>query len=286
MEKLASVLSNIIPGEAPQPREEFTPEQIADIKAKREKEADEMEKMKLAKVMERVANDVRRQERIFPDLSIKAIYDRHVKILIEIANMICLRGQRRTLEIDEYNKKILRFLLYYFNNCPLAETVFEDKDYKLEKNLLIMGKVGTGKTLLMQIFSEYLRYTNNPNFFHNVSVTEMVNYYTIHNNLDRYTYNEENSTGFKPSPVNICLNDIGVDNGKHFGQDTKIMTTNFLHARNEIWTASAPDIRKFTHLTTNLDKKQLEKEYEDGFGRLTDRFKTYNIIALKGTSRR
>ena len=33
----------------------------------------------------------------------------------------------------------------------------------------------------------------------------MINYYTLHNNLDRYTFNEEENKGFQCKPVNICL---------------------------------------------------------------------------------
>ena len=124
-------------------------------------------------------------------------------------------------------KNMLRFLLYYFNDCPLAEEVFPERGYKLHKNLLIQGGVGVGKTLLMQIFSEYLRRTNNPRFFHNVSVTQMVNYYTIHNNLDRFTYFEEESKGFQCKPENVCLNDIGIQDRTFFGMDTGLLTDEF-----------------------------------------------------------
>lgn len=265
---------------------ELTPEQIAEVEAKRKREAAELERMRLDKVLVKVRSDVEKQKRAFPDLTNEQIYIYHSKVLVHIANKICLRQQRRKLEIDGDNKLIFKFLLYYFNDCPLAETVFPGKHYKLEKNLLITGKAGVGKTLMMQIFSEYLRYTDNPNFFHNLSVTQMVNYYTIHSNLDRYTYNEENSTGFMPNPVNVCLNDIGLESRLHYGQDTKILTNDFLHARNEIWTQSAPDRRKFAHLTTNLSIAQLKEEFKDAFGRLVDRFKTYNVIELKGSSRR
>lgn len=265
---------------------ELTPEQIEQVRQKRLKEAAELEATRLNKVLDKVYRDVQRQQKKFPDLTNPVIYQYHAQVLVRIANDICLRQQRRKFEIDGENRDLLRFLLYYFNDCHLAEEVFPDKDYKLEKNLLIMGKAGAGKTLMMQIFSEYLKYTDNPNFFHNLSVTQMVNYYTIHNNLDRYTYNEENSTGFMPQPVNICLNDIGMQSRLHYGQDTKILTIDFLHARNEIWTQSAPDRRKFAHLTTNLSIAQLKEEFKDDFGRLIDRFKTYNVIELKGTSRR
>lgn len=212
------------------------------------------------------------------------VYSAHSAFVMHIANNIVLAPQRRKFIVDDNNRDVLRFLLYYFNNCPLAEEVFPGRGYKLHKSILIQGGVGVGKTLLMQIFSEYLQRTNNPRFFWNLSVTQMVNYYTIHNNLDRFTYNEEECRGFKCNPQNVCLNDIGIQDRTFFGMDTGLLTDEFLHARNEIWTQYG----KFAHLTTNLDNNELQKRFKrnDGFGRLVDRFKTYNVIPLMGKSRR
>lgn len=212
------------------------------------------------------------------------VYSAHSAFVRHIANNIVLAPQRRKFIVDDNNRDVLRFLLYYFNNCPLAEEVFPGRGYKLHKSILIQGGVGVGKTLLMQIFSEYLQRTNNPRFFWNLSVTQMVNYYTIHNNLDRFTYFEEESRGFKCNPQNVCLNDIGIQDRTFFGMDTGLLTDEFLHARNEIWTQYG----KFAHLTTNLDNNELQKRFKrnDGFGRLVDRFKTYNVIPLMGKSRR
>ena len=212
------------------------------------------------------------------------VYSAHSAFVMHIANNIVLAPQRRKFFVDDNNRDVLRFLLYYFNNCPLAEEVFPGRGYKLHKSILIQGGVGVGKTLLMQIFSEYLQRTNNPRFFWNLSVTQMVNYYTIHNNLDRFTYNEEECRGFKCNPQNVCLNDIGIQDRTFFGMDTGLLTDEFLHARNEIWTQYG----KFAHLTTNLDNNELQKRFKrnDGFGRLVDRFKTYNVIPLMGKSRR
>mgnify|MGYP001025825247 CR=1 FL=1 len=267
-------------------KDELTPEIIAQVEAKRQREAAEAARLKIEPVIKRVICDARKQVTQFENLSDTATFNAHSNLVVQIANTICLAGQRRKFVIDEHNSKVLRFLLYYFNNCPLAEQVFPGDGHKLEKHILLMGEVGTGKTLMMQIFSEYLKYTNNPNFFHNVSVTQMVNYYTIHNNIDRYLYNEENSVGFACKPVNLCLNDIGVENRPFYGIDTKTIVNDFLHARNEIWTMTAPERRKFAHLTTNLDVERLTKEFDDGFGRLADRFKTYNVLYLTGESRR
>lgn len=266
--------------------ENLTPEIIASVEAKRKREAEEAAAMLLQPIVNRIVADARKAVKSFPDMTDKATFTAHSRLVIYIANKICLAGQGRQFIVDEHNRDVLRFLLYYFNNCPLAESVFPGKKHKLHKHILLMGNVGTGKTLMMQIFSEYLRYTNNPNHFHNASVTEMVNYFTIHNNIDRYVYNEEGSRGFQCKPVNLCLNDIGVELRPFYGIDTKQIINDFLHARNEIWTMTAPDQRKFAHLTTNLDKAKLLEVFADGFGRLADRFKTYNIIKLTGESRR
>lgn len=232
-------------------------------------------------VMARVLNDVRKAEQKRQLLEIPEVYQAHARLLVTIANKV-LAYQHRKFVIDDNNRDVLCFLLYYFNDCPLAEKVFPERGYKLHKHIMLHGNVGTGKTLLMEIFSEYLHYTGNPNFFYNLSVTQMINYYTLHNNLDRYTFNEEENKGFQCKPVNICLNDIGVQTTTFYGMDTKVLTDEFLHARNEIWS----QYHLKAHVTTNLSIEQLKKKYADGFGRLIDRFKTYNVIPLGGESRR
>ena len=250
---------------------------------------EEKERAKLAKIgvetvntiFGRVLNDMHKAEKKRQLLEIPAVYHAHSKLFLQIANKV-LAYQHRAFVIDDNNREVLRFLLYYFNDCPLAEEVFPGRGYKLHKHIMLQGNVGTGKTLLMEIFSEYLRYTGNPNFFYNLSVKQMINYYTLHNNLDRYTFNEEENKGFQCKPVNICLNDIGVQTTTFYGMDTNVLTDEFLHARNEIWS----QFHLKAHVTTNLSIEQLKEKYKDGFGRLIDRFKTYNVIPLGGNSRR
>lgn len=224
----------------------------------------------------------------YPDLSNPNVYKAHVQMIMYIANEIVLAPQRRRFVVDEHNHDVLRFLLYYFNECPLAEEVFPDRGYKLHKNIMLQGGVGVGKTMLMQIFSEYLKRTKNPRFFNNVSVTEMVNYYSIHNHIDSFLYNIRDTRTFQGAPVNLCLNDIGVENRPFYGIDTLTVTNDFLHARNEIWSNSGDFERKFAHLTTNLSTAQLKEKFglKDSYGRIIDRFKTYNIIPITGESRR
>lgn len=265
--------------------EGFTEEQIRQVEEKRKHDA-EATWGRVQNFANIIAANMHKQRKQFDDLTNREVFTAHWQLLMYIANNVCLAPQRRKFVVDDNNRDVLCFLLYYFNDCELAEKVFPGKGYKNHKNLLVMGNVGTGKTMMMQLFSEYLRATNNPNVFHNVSVTQMTNYFTIHNNIDRYTYNEEESRGFQSKPVNLCLNDIGVDNRPFYGIDTTVIVEDFLHARNEIWTQTAADSRKFAHLTTNLTVAQLKEKFADSFGRLEDRFKTYNVIKLTGESRR
>ena len=241
--------------------------------------------IQIVNVIRQADKDRQEAARAYPDLTDPAIYDLHSRLFIHIANEIVIAPQRRQFIVDDNNKEVLRFLLYYFNNCPLAEEVFPGRGYKLHKNIMLQGGPGVGKTMIMQCFSEYLRRINSPRYFQNLSVTPMVNYYTIHNNLDRYTFFEEESPGFMPRPLNVCLNDVGLNDNKVFyGMNTSVLTDDFLLARNDVWASYG----KFAHITTNLDNNALEKRFTQGddYGRLVDRFKTYNVIPITGTSRR
>ena len=204
----------------------------------------------------------------------------HRDLIIELGNAYTGR-ENRTFEIDENNSKVLSFLLYYFNGCRYAERVFSDESYKVHKNLLLVGAPGTGKTLILQIFADYLKLTCNPNAFENLSVTQMMNYYKIHGHIDLYTYNENQSKGFKPNPFNICLNDVGLEteNQKSYGTSLDSVIDEFLYARYEIY----QQYGKKYHITSNL----CTDEFKERFGkRLVDRFKTFNVIPLCGESRR
>lgn len=215
------------------------------------------------------------------DLEDSEEYRLHARMITETGNTLMLR-EFSSFQIDDYNRDVLRFLTYYFNGCKLAESVFPNEDYKIHKNLLIVGEPGTGKTMLMQIFSEYLRATKNDNYFVNVSLTQLMNYYKMHSHIDKYTYNESaNEKAFEGSPFNICLNDLGLmaESQKCFGTMLTQVTDEFLFARYEIYQQTG----KRYHITSNLAVKDLKARFEQ---RLVDRFKSFNVIELHGGSRR
>ena len=218
----------------------------------------------------------------FDDLMNEEPYKQHADMIIAIGTFLLAR-ERKNFVVDENNKQILRFLLLYFNECKEAENIYPGKGYKLHKSLILCGNVGVGKTLLMQVFGEYLKRTGNPNAFHNISVTQMINYYKQHEHLDLYTYNEAGRKGYDGcQPENLCLNDMGLQTTQHFGQDTKQLVMDFFHARTEVFN----QYYMKTHVTTNLTPLEIKNYFNDEYGRLVDRLKFYNIIHMTGESRR
>ena len=176
----------------------------------------------------------------------------------------------------------MSFLTYYFNGCLEAEKIFPDEDYKIHKNLLLIGEPGTGKTMLMQVFADYLRLTGNVNQFQNISATQLMNYYKINSHIDKFTFNElAHPERFEGDPFNVCLNDLGLqtENQRSYGTLLTQVTDEFLFARYEIYQQTG----KRYHITSNLTVKDLKERFED---RLVDRFKSFNVIELRGSSRR
>lgn len=209
------------------------------------------------------------------------IYNLHAKLLVACANSILSR-HGKSFVIDDDNKAILRFLLYYFNGSTLALDMFPDADYRLDKNIMLVGSVGAGKTLLMDAFALYLQKTNNQRKFTAISQTQLLNHYKQRNNIDYYTFNTADSRSFEGRPFSLCLNDMGLRTQRFYGTDTEIVIEEFLYARYEIW----EQFGKWTHITTNLDKQEISSLFQDAHNRLADRFKMFNVIHLKGNSRR
>lgn len=221
------------------------------------------------------------------DLSNPEEYELHCRLFKDMADSYTRREGRRFV-IDENNSKVLRFLLYYFNNCPLAEEVFPGENYSLRKNILLCGKPGTGKTLMMQVFANYLRETGQPAAFRNMSVTELLNYRKVNGHIDFYTFNTLRAENRQNdlvmdggAPFNVCVNDLGIttEQQKSYGTELTSVIDEFLFARYEIYQQWG--IRY--HVTSNMSAKIIMSRFES---RIADRFKCFNVIPLGGESRR
>jgi hypothetical protein len=130
----------------------------------------------------------------------------------------------------------------------------------------------------MQIFSQYLRLLNGHLRYENIGATELVNYHKKFGHINFYTYNcFENAKG---RPASFCLNDLGIcENQKVYGTDMKAIIDEYLYSRYEIWINDG--IRY--HVTANMTIDEIKQNYDM---RLFDRFKAFNVLILKGDSRR
>lgn len=208
-------------------------------------------------------------------------FTEHALFVKAIGDML-LEREGREFMIDDNNKSLLRFLLYYFNGSNKCEdiTFIPGVKTSVSKNLILFGQPGTGKSLLMKIFSHYTNEMKLPLAYRCTGVTELMNYYKQYGHINPYTYNSAGEINPAPQPQLYCLNDIGLDvlNQKNYGTNMELIIDEWLYSRYEIWLNSG--YRFF--ITTNQTFEEL-MQYDK---RIVDRFKSCNIIPVTGESRR
>jgi len=171
-------------------------------------------------------------------------------------------------QIDDSNRQVIADLFNYFLKIP--------GNLDLRKGLWLEGEIGTGKSSLMQIFSKFMIARFDGFLIHICS--HVANEYSIHGDLDKYTYNQ---TGYCGEPVSMCFDELGRESipANHFGQKLNVMQ-HILHIRYSLWQTDGVK----TFITTNLDADGVEKLYDD-FIR-DRRHEMFNIIILTGKSKR
>jgi hypothetical protein len=173
------------------------------------------------------------------------------------------RGE--TLVIDDNNREALTQLTMYFSNNP-------DFNGDLKKGILLCGGVGTGKTLMMEIFSCFSRDTMfEIEDMKKIARDAQVNGVEV---LSEYTQ------GIK------CYDDVGfetisVNYGNKICMFTELVNVNY----NKFQKTG-----KISHITTNLGF-----ETDFGFGYFKDKYdirvfdrvkQMYNVITIHGDSKR
>jgi hypothetical protein len=190
-------------------------------------------------------------------------FNAYCNFLLEIA-----REKQPQFVIDEYNKEVFRKLCLYFWQHPDFET---EGHGSLNKGILLVGGVGTGKTWLINLFRR-----------------NVIGDYSVWNTndiADEYQHNgiggltEQfigNSEAKMPS---IAFDDLGSERTsvKHMGNELNAMERVIL-ARYRY--------RNYhrTHFTSNLNGDQIEEAYGT---RVRSRLREMvNFITLKGNDRR
>lgn len=182
--------------------------------------------------------------------------DNYLKLFLIQANKIILsRNIAREFEITKYNKEVINQIYHYLTG---NEQKFNGSIYK---GIMLVGRNGIGKTLILKAYCEIIRLLNNIIIFQ------------IHSKKLQSVIEKNNIEYFEKRPM--FIDDIGKESLQIVDYGTKIMPVADLIALRY-------DNGALTFTTCNYNMQTLE----DFYGKTTtDRFKEmFNIIELGGES--
>jgi len=172
-----------------------------------------------------------------------------------------------TFEVNDINKNILKELLMYFSGS-------DSFNGSLKKGIMLVGDIGTGKSLLFKIFKRYTSEILRVNSFQYFSTQEI----TDNVNISGVDYLQAFNDNFG-NPITCYIDDIASKNEviKHYGTEVNTIEQ-LLSIRYNVFTR----YRKLTHTTSNKYPSELTNVYEK---RIIDRMvEMFNILELPGKS--
>lgn len=179
---------------------------------------------------------------------------------------VCLlsRNQNKNFIIDENNEPVIKQLYYYLTN----NSSFSGD---LTKGILLQGKYGCGKTILLETYS----------IFHN----HIVKRFCLNYPLFLFIKSVELQEQIRKQSVNMFVRrPLIID---EFGRESKTIQEygNIIRPISELLSLRS-DAGTLTHGTTNFILKTLASDKFYG-GMIGDRLKTmFNFITVPGESRR
>lgn len=219
------------------------------------------------------------------------------KVVAEVAPVRYTKDQLKTFlkklpdfDIDEDNEAIIDLLCLYFTEDPAFEQMHDQngKVYSLKKGIILVGPVGTGKTMLMELFRNNQKYSYQTVTCQDVEAAYAKNGPDIHPQngapgLKKYFVNtglpSKNQYGHQT--IGYLFDDLGQErtNTKYYGTERNVM--------EEVLTQRYKNgMFDSTHITTNLTAVQIRETYGV---RVADRMRQmFNLIAfdIQAKSRR
>lgn len=195
-------------------------------------------------------------------------WDMHSKGIFNIAKSL-----EPKFVVNENNKRILRLLLLYFTGSK-DFTAFATElgiiEPSLNKGLMMVGGVGTGKSLLFDIFKKYTGQILRANSFRSYTSIAIIDDVNVNGVEYLELFNE--NFGY---PITCYIDDIASKNEvvKHYGTEYNVIEQ-LLSIRYNIFSR----YKKLTHVSSNKYPNEFKGLYDI---RVIDRMKEmFNILEL------
>lgn len=175
--------------------------------------------------------------------------------------------------LDEFSTPAVNLI-----SCRVAKSDDFEKlspTYDNDKGIMLLGPIGSGKTLLMQGLIEVARYFDPMSTFRILPTYALTEEFA-RNGVDVYSRCRVGSSEVNPSVDGLVLDDMGAEAiMNHYGQPTNVIAELILRRYDQ---------RAQTFGTSNLDQKTLRRFYGE---RVWSRMKSmFNFIEIKGNDRR